>query len=183
MGSRPFSRLRLPRSHGTRVAFNGVKVVTGVLSLACTLHFVLDYVGGPRPMLGPSMLPTLPATLAWCIEESVTVRLFPKPFKRGELIVFNPPYDRSRFVCKRVLGLPGDVVCVDPTGEWAESTEHVVVPQGHLWVIGDNAAMSIDSRFYGPVSMGLVHGRLLCRLWPLSSPVLFRGGSTTLGEI
>jgi inner membrane protease subunit 1 len=60
--------------------------------------------------------------------------------------------------------LPGDVICVDPTGQLAPSTEHVVVPKGHIWVSGDNAADSRDSRLYGPVPMALIHGRLFARV-------------------
>ena len=110
------------------------------------------------------MLPTMTASGEWVIEESFSVRLFPRPFQRGELVTFIAPYDATRQVCKRVLGLPGDVVCVDPTGERAPSTEHVVVPQGHLWLIGDNAPGSVDSRNYGPVPMGLIVGRVRGRV-------------------
>ena len=110
------------------------------------------------------MLPTLATSGEVVFEESLTVRVFPRPFKRGELIVFTSPLDPSRVVCKRILGLPGDTICVDPTGEYADSTEHVVVPKGHLWVIGDNASMSYDSRHYGPLPSALVRGRLRARV-------------------
>ncbi len=83
---------------------------------------------------------------------------------RGDLITYASPLDPSRPVCKRVLGLPGDVVCVDPTGTYAPSTEHVVVPKNHLWVSGDNLAYSRDSRVYGPIPMGLVRGKLYARV-------------------
>ncbi len=42
----------------------------------------------------------------------------------------------------------------------------VVVPQGHIWVEGDNPLFSIDSRHYGPVAMENVCGRIVYRLWP-----------------
>jgi inner membrane protease subunit 1 len=74
--------------------------------------------------------------------------------------------------------LPGDVVCVDPTGQLAPSTEHVVVPKGHIWVSGDNAADSRDSRMYGPVPMALIHGRLFARVWPPSAMTIFRNPTT-----
>ena len=42
-----------------------------------------------------------------------------------------------------------------------------VVPNGHLWLTGDNLANSQDSRRYGAVSESLCRSRLLWRLWPL----------------
>ena len=83
---------------------------------------------------------------------------------RGDLVTFISPLDPGRIVCKRITGLPGDVVCVDPTGTYAPSTEHAVIPKNHIWVTGDNLAWSRDSRVYGPVPMGLLKGRLYARV-------------------
>ena len=42
-----------------------------------------------------------------------------------------------------------------------------ITPQGHIWVEGDNAAVSEDSRSrFGPVPAALVQGRLVSVLWP-----------------
>uniref|UniRef100_A0A182J9K8 Mitochondrial inner membrane protease subunit n=1 Tax=Anopheles atroparvus TaxID=41427 RepID=A0A182J9K8_ANOAO len=49
----------------------------------------------------------------------------------------------------------------------------VIVPRGHLWIEGDNVQNSSDSRNYGPVPIGLVKSRAVCRLWPLSEFKLF----------
>jgi len=95
-------------------------------------------------------------------------------------VTFVSPLDPTRVVCKRILGLPGDIVCVDPTGELAPSSEHVVIPKGHLWFGGDNAAWSRDSRDYGPVSIALVRGRLVAKVWPLQSFTVFRNPMTYL---
>ena len=40
-----------------------------------------------------------------------------------------------------------------------EEPEMIQVPEGHIWVEGDNLAWSRDSRFYGAVPMALVKGR------------------------
>lgn len=42
------------------------------------------------------------------------------------------------------------------------------VPKGHVWLEGDNALNSTDSRTFGSVPAGLIRGRAVCRLWPLS---------------
>jgi len=110
------------------------------------------------------MLPTLAASGELVIEDCLTYRLFPEKLARGDLLILESPIQRGHIICKRLIGLPGDVVCVDPTGQLAPSTEHVVVPEGHIWISGDNAADSRDSRLYGPVPMALIHGRLLARV-------------------
>jgi mitochondrial inner membrane protease subunit 1 len=113
---------------------------------------------------GPSMLPTMSTTGEMILENRVVGRFFPERLKRGDLVSFVSPFDPDRIVCKRILGLPGDTICVDPTGEMAPSSEHVIIPKGHLWFSGDNAAWSRDSRHYGPVSIALVRGRFVARV-------------------
>ncbi|KXN89847.1 Mitochondrial inner membrane protease subunit 1 [Leucoagaricus sp. SymC.cos] len=115
-------------------------------------------------MEGPSMFPTLADSGELVIEDRLTLLLFPDRIARGDLVVLKSPIMPQRTVCKRVLGLPGDIVCVDPTGDKAPSTEHIMVPKGHIWISGDNAPYSRDSRDYGPVSMSLLQGKLLMRV-------------------
>ena len=79
---------------------------------------------------------------------------------RFDLLVYASPESPQRLVLKRVIGLPGDNVYVDPT----VSKRRITVPEGHLWMQGDNYSHSNDSRHYGPVPMGLVKGRILKKL-------------------
>jgi mitochondrial inner membrane protease subunit 1 len=110
------------------------------------------------------MLPTLAESGEIVIEDRISIHLNPEKLQRGELIILNSPLEPQRVICKRIIGLAGDTVCVDPTGQLAPSTEHVLVPKGHIWVVGDNAAESRDSRWYGPVPIALVHGRLYAKV-------------------
>jgi inner membrane protease subunit 1 len=98
------------------------------------------------------------------VENRLSFWLNPGCLKRGDLVTFESPLAPGRLVCKRLLGLPGDIICVDPTGLKAPSLEHVVVPRGHLWLMGDNADFSRDSRDYGPVPLSLVRGTLWARV-------------------
>lgn len=109
----------------------------------------------------------------------------------GDLVVALSPADPSRTVCKRIIGLAGDTVLVDPrksplpdsawsrspNGQAPEETDmtplsserkskarYVVVPRGHAWLAGDNLANSTDSRHYGPVPLGLIRGRVIARV-------------------
>ncbi|KAJ6519544.1 signal peptidase I family protein [Mycena sanguinolenta] len=133
-------------------------------------------------MAGPSMLPTLANEGELVVENRWSHRMHPESLRRGDLITFRSPLDRNRIVCKRVIGFPGDIICVDPTGQKAPSTEHVEVPKGHIWVMGDNASMSRDSRDYGPISMGLIEGRLSARVWPPSKFTIFRNPTVYLDQ-
>lgn len=40
----------------------------------------------------------------------------------------------------------------------------VKVPKGHVWLAGDNMSNSTDSRTYGPVSVGMIKGKVLARV-------------------
>ena len=134
----------------------------------------------------------------------------------GDVVVIQHP-DRIGTVCKRVMGLPGDIVTKPSSrlganriddllyGErgksssqgrswmFAESEEErtrlhqrtkrrllssgVQVPDGHIWVEGDNPWNSSDSRNYGAVPASLIMGRVLLRLWPLRGRALMERGS------
>ncbi|ORY88510.1 peptidase S24/S26A/S26B/S26C [Leucosporidium creatinivorum] len=92
---------------------------------------------------------------------------------RGSLVTAISPLDPSHQVLKRVIGLPGDKVCVDPTGErrrtgpaglGASADEWVTVPKGAVWLAGDNASNSTDSRDYGPVPLAMVKGGVVARV-------------------
>ncbi|TEB39181.1 signal peptidase I family protein [Coprinellus micaceus] len=129
-------------------------------------------------MAGPSMLPTLANEGEIVVVDRLSRNLNPYNIRRGELLILLSPLDSTRTICKRVVGLPGDIVCVDPTGQAAPSTEHVKIPRGHIWIAGDNADASRDSRTYGPVPIGLVQGKLRARLWPFPAATIFRPNMT-----
>ena len=143
------------------------------------------------------MLPTLAEEGDWAITDRISHRLtLPKflrrrgdcqPYNpypslaRGSLISFTSPLDRTRLVCKRLVGLPGDIICIDPHSGPADlsgkkpsaavAVRHTVVPSNHFWVQGDNLAATLDSHTYGPVPFGLFDGQV--RAIVRVSPVYF----------
>jgi signal peptidase I len=112
---------------------------------------------------------------------------------RGDIVVFerppNEPDTGIKDLIKRVIGLPGDVVeardgrvvingryldepyvhCPTP-GELTctDSFEGKPVPEGELFVMGDNRTASSDSRVFGTISADLVVGRAFVKVWPLN---------------
>lgn len=101
-----------------------------------------------RQVSGPSMRPTLaPGQIVLVVPR---LRRHAAP-PRGSVVVVRDPRRQSRETIKRVAAVHGDVVAVDDA--------RVVVPPGHVYVLGDDRARSTDSRTFGPVPLDLVVGR------------------------
>lgn len=89
----------------------------------------------------------------------------PNSLTRGDIIMFRSPSDPERFVTKRITGIQGDIV--HPRSPPYPKTQ-TAIPRNHLWVEGDNTVHSIDSNTFGPISQGLVVGKVVAIIWPLS---------------
>ena len=110
--------------------------------------------------------------------------------KRGDVIVFIYPQDRSKDFIKRVIGAAGDKiemknkklfindqVYTDTFGIYNDDAIYpanvqprdnfgpVTVPQGSLFVMGDNRDHSLDSRFWGFVDLKDVQGKAFIIYW------------------
>lgn len=131
----------------------------------------------------PSMVPTLMEG------DRVVVFLLSKDPSRGDIVVFNRSESNPKLsegdpdvLIKRVIGLPGETVfAVDGkvtidgkvltetylrTDTVTSFIAPIVVPEGHLLVLGDNRGNSADSREFGTIDKDLVVGRAVARIWP-----------------
>jgi signal peptidase I len=91
---------------------------------------------------------------------------------------------------KRVIGLPGETVSardnqifIDkndgagpvaldepylPEGTITNDFQGTPIPEGEVFVMGDNRDDSRDSRFFGPIPESDIVGRAFLRVWPPS---------------
>ncbi|MEV7232057.1 signal peptidase I [Polymorphospora sp. NPDC051019] len=98
------------------------------------------------------------------------------------MVLFRQPGEVTAL--QRVVGLPGDLLScaggrlhrngapaqepyLRARAELATEREPVTVPEDTVYVMGDDRAISRDSRAYGPVPDGDVTGRVVTRLRPL----------------
>lgn len=129
------------------------------------IHCVQEYGIDFSTTIGASMVPTCNESGDVLIFERITQRF--QGWTRGEVVVATSPKDPAARICKRIIGLPGDRVTLREDSPWADSKD-VLIPRGHVWLVGDNRQASYDSRHYGPVPLGLLQGKVKAKLWPLS---------------
>jgi signal peptidase I len=78
--------------------------------------------------------------------------------RRGSIVVFREP-DSDLLAIKRVAARPGDRVRI------LAGIMHLA--EDEAWLLGDNAAASLDSRRYGPVPLDALVGRAWFRYGPI----------------
>lgn len=81
-------------------------------------------------------------------------------FERGEVVALVSPRDPGMWLIKRVVATEGDRL------KFGYFNELIDIPKGHLWVEGDNAKASQDSKDFGPVSTGLITAKASRVIWP-----------------
>lgn len=153
--------------------------VIETLALAAILFLGINAVSARVRVDGFSMIPTLEDG------EFVLVSKLNYQFgdvQRGDIIVFHYPVDPNQELIKRVIGLPGDRINVqngvvsvngqalnEPyiaaapaySGEW-------LVPDGNLFVLGDNRNDSSDSHSWNYLPLDQVVGKAVVIYWPPS---------------
>ena len=108
--------------------------------------------------------------------------------ERGDIIVFKYPKDTDTDYIKRIVGLPGDVLqmknkklyrngepvqedYIQQTAAWTayDNFGPIKVPADSYFVLGDNRDNSLDSRDWGFVPRGYIHGKAWRLYWSWDS--------------
>jgi signal peptidase I len=108
---------------------------------------------------------------------------------RGDVIVFPYPKDESRLFIKRVVSLPGEKLKIvkqrvfindraldepyalhsQPVGDSPlvprDDLDSIIIPEGHVFVMGDNRENSEDSRYWGFLKISKIVGEVKMIYW------------------
>lgn len=136
---------------------------------------------------GTSMLPNLHNRDRIIFEK---ISLYSHSIKRGQIIILNPPEKpKSVYYVKRVIGLPGEKVEIKngfvyingqklseaylASGTYTGDDMKLTVPEGSVFVLGDNREVSEDSRIIGPIPIKNIKGHAILRIYPFDKITKF----------
>lgn len=102
--------------------------------------------------------------------------------QRGDVVVFKPPRNPNEDYVKRIVGLSGEKVHIidgqvfindqplqepfEPVRGTYTMPAPVIVPEGQIFVLGDNRNNSNDSHNWGPLPTENIVGRAWLSYWP-----------------
>jgi signal peptidase I len=159
----------MPLSRRTLIAL----ALAGIAGVAGAIAARADGIRPVRITSG-SMSPTI-AQGDWIVAHDFD-RARPGSLSRGDVVLFRFPLGTAGRAIKRVVALSGDRVAIAPRSitvnrrviriAGAPSTHAArarveTVPPNHMFLLGDNASLSIDSRSFGAVPTTEIVGRQL----------------------
>jgi signal peptidase I len=168
-----------------RVVLEWLAVLAGGIVIAVVVEaFLVQAFWIPSP----SMVPTLE------VGDRVLVNKLAykaHDVHHGDVVVFSRPpqaanggEDQIKDLIKRVVAVGGDSIegrdgrvyinneLIDepylPEGTQTEDLPYQVVPEGKVFVMGDNRGDSQDSRFFGPIDEDTIVGRAFVKVLPFT---------------
>jgi signal peptidase I len=184
----PFGRLKAWWTRPKSKTREYLETFAVALALA---FFVRGTIAEARYIPSESMLPTLEIGDRLIVEK-ISYRLHLP--QRGDIVVFNPPEradPKGNAFIKRVIGLPGERIDIHdgkvfingkPLTEpyimeqpmyrppdWEDlGIPGGVIPQGKVFVMGDNRNNSQDSHVWGALPIENIIGDTVFRFWPVN---------------
>lgn len=160
-------------------------ILETVVFIGSLFIVVYLFIMQPNQVKGVSMEPTFHSG-DYILTSKITYK-FRSP-QRGDVVVFQSPKNPDIEYIKRILGLPGDKIEVKNgnlfvndilvqenyisaqtnlwDGGYLKEASAIIVPEGDIFVMGDNRPRSSDSREFGPVPVDTVIGFVFYRYFP-----------------
>lgn len=166
--------------HRTLLRIAGILTVAAAITALLATRFVMLL-----QVNGMSMAPTLQ-------EGEIVILRQTKKIEKGEMLGF---YYGGKVLLKRAIGSAGDYIDIDQEGNIYVNGEMLEepylekkglgrceldfpyqVPEGMIFVLGDNREVSLDSRIraIGCVESSQIVGKVACRVWPLARMEMMR---------
>ncbi len=158
-----------------------------LLAVLIVTYLVITFCGQRTVVHGPSMQNLLSDGDNLIVEKMTYQKHDPKRF---DVVVFPYEYEKNTYYIKRVVGLPGESVMIDYTGniyingelleesygmevikEPGLAASTVYLGSDEYFVLGDNRNNSSDSRdpAIGPVKRDKIVGRAWFRIYPFNA--------------
>lgn len=157
-----------------------------VIAIALVLSLLVrTFIAEPRYIPSDSMFPTLHVGDRLVVEK---ISQWVRPVHSGDIVVFEPPpqlqalgYDKQQAFIKRIVATAGQSVEVhdgqlfvdgiaseEPyiASPPAYDLPRIEVPEGRIFVMGDNRNNSNDSHVWGFLPADNIIGRAWLRFWP-----------------
>lgn len=165
---------------------DGIFFILYIIFLLCIAFLIVKFVGQRSIIIGSSMNNTL-RNKDNVIIDKITYKLS-KP-KRFEIIIFPDKRNKSVSYVKRIIGLPGETINIDKSGniyingkllkenygkdiiiDPGRAIKPITLAKDEYFVMGDNRNNSEDSRFnlIGNVHRRNIVGRVIFRFYPFN---------------
>ena len=155
------------------------------ISVSMLLAFSITIFIQPTIVNGQSMYPTLNNNEYLIVNKLSYIKKAPE---RGDIIVFKTDLidnktNKKKDLVKRVIALPGEHIVIKDSevfidgkklnedylhGVNTDGNIDMIVPQNHIFTMGDNRPKSGDSREIGAINMVDVIGKVDIRLYPFN---------------
>ena len=165
------------------MSFKVIKEWVSLFAIAIIVALLLRaFIIEPRYVPTPSMVPTIKVNDRLYVE-----KLSPRfgTLERGMIVTFLAPEQTGRgdYLVKRLIGLSGDVISIKGGKLYVNGRAVVepylnepmlsdfpeyTVPEGKVFLMGDNRNHSQDSRSWGSVDVSCVKGQALFIYFPFS---------------
>lgn len=173
-----------------------MKIIKGVIEFVMDILETVVFIGSlfivvylfvmqPNQVKGASMDPTF-NTGDYIFTSKITYKL--RDLHRGDVVVFRSPKNPDIEYIKRIIALPNDTIEIRDSevylnntklnesyiaaktnlweGGFTKNEEAFTLPEGEVFVMGDNRPRSSDSREFGPVPISSIIGQVFYRYFP-----------------